>query len=307
MSDISENTIRTDYSGKVVVGSDGSPTARSAVDWAAKRANRDKLPLTILATYPEGQIPTRGAIFKDLTKGVGPLDHIKHLREGAEAHLTETADRVRKEHPELQVEAALAQGDAAAVLAAASETAFVVVVGARGESAPFSVRALGGVADAVTHDAKGSVIVVPQDMQGDPNGPVIVGVDDSDEARAAAERAGRAASRAGAELIAVHAWNEVPWLGFEVTHKAPSPEEHTAAIRKFVEPSLVDYPDVKVSYRNLLGHPADEITKLSRGAQLVVVGSRGRGGFAGLLLGSVSRHVLRASHCPVMVTRVTKK
>jgi nucleotide-binding universal stress UspA family protein len=70
-----------------------------------------------------------------------------------------------------------------------------------------------------------------------------------------------------------------------------------------VSAALVDYPDVAAEVTVVEGHPAPTLLQASRGADLLVVGSRGHGEFAGMLIGSVSQHLVSTAHCPVLVWR----
>ncbi|HZK05478.1 MAG TPA: universal stress protein [Actinomycetaceae bacterium] len=278
MSKTTEHSENRDYSGRVVAGTDGTATAEGAIDWAARYASRHGKSLVVLAAYPGADAPPS-----------------RVQRELVEV----SAQRVRDADPELEVEAVIAKGDPSDALAAASSTADLVVVGARGESAPRRVRALGGVADGTVTHAHGPVLIVPEGAQVEHPGPVVVGVDGSRESAAAVALAAAEASLSGAELVAVHVWTSTTWLSDDVVPHIP--EE--ASVRRFVEPLLTDYPDLAVEYVVKPGHPAGELVERSKTARLVVMGSRGRGGFAGLLLGSVSRGVLRDAQSPVLVTR----
>ena len=110
----------------------------------------------------------------------------------------------------------------------------------------------------------------------------------------------------GATLVAVHAWSDVPVAAYPVIQVSDRYNEAKIAkgvLAKYLAPHKSEYPDVKVEQVIMMDKPAEALVRKSEDAALVVVGSRGRGGVAGLLLGSTSRKVLQAAHCPVMVIR----
>jgi nucleotide-binding universal stress UspA family protein len=116
------------------------------------------------------------------------------------------------------------------------------------------------------------------------------------------------ADRRGLPLTVVHAW--VPeYVGTGIaslaaeTHLQRLAEEEAALAAEVLAGWSEKYPDVAVHRVTVRAHPVAALVDSSKGAELVVVGSRGRGGFAGLLLGSVSQGVLHHAHCPVMVVR----
>ena len=135
---------------------------------------------------------------------------------------------------------------------------------------------------------------------------VVVGVDGSEHSKRAVQRASDEASKHGAELLVVSTW-PTP-LG---TRLAAPPAEVSdqlaqdteAMLRKTLSETLGDSPQVPVNTTVTQGYPAQVLIELSDGADLLVVGSRGLGGFAGLLLGSVSQHVTTNARCTVAVVR----
>ena len=148
-----------------------------------------------------------------------------------------------------------------------------------------------------------AVIHDPADGPVESAGPVVVGVDGSRASELATAVAFDEASRRGAELVALHAWSDsvisaIPqaaWPDFQ-----PEAEE-TLAERMAGWQNR--YPDVRVHRRVVFNQPARNLVAAAESAQLLVVGSHGRGGFAGMLLGSVSSAVVNAVHTPVIVAR----
>lgn len=293
----------TQTRGRVVVGTDGSLPAQTAVDWAATKAEQYGTPLLIMSVMPQFPIPKRAHLFSAMATG----DYHAHLHRRGEHKLGLERDRVLATHPNLTVETALVEDEASFALARASRDARLVVIGARGESAPARVRVLGGTSDAVATHAHGPVAIIPENVDTARRGPVVVGVDDAPEALEAIRIAIGEAQALGVPLVAVHAWDIGPWL--EPPYKGTLPDVGTVEsaldtmIDEILAPHLADAPDVVVEKRILAGNPAVALVKASEEASLVVVGSRGRGGFAGLLLGSTSRELVRQAHCPVIVTR----
>ena len=278
----------SDAKDRIVVGTDGSRRADRAVDWAAGRAAALGLPLLILHVVPGRPTPST-----PLTAVTASFEEGFH--EEALERLERVVRRAHELHDDLDVTGEIVEGNAAYVLAQASKEAALVVVGARGESAPVTVRLLGGVCDQVTAYASGPIAVIPDEEHACPDGPVVLGVDESPEARAAMWFAFETAAARGVPVVAIHAWQD------------RDSREIVARVTDIVDGMLTEaraeYPEVPVEVRVIHGKPHHELVQASKEAGLVVVGSRGIGGFTGLLLGSTSKRVLRDSHCPVVVTR----
>lgn len=290
--------------GRIVVGTDTSEAASAAVDWAAARASDLGKPLLILVAVA----PSPGRIDTLNPEAIAESPFLGRLRGAARDAADRERVRVLAAHPDLVVETAVVIEEPSYPLAAATKDAELVVVGARGYSAPLKVAALGGTSDAVATHAHGPVAVVPEYAIGrtvSPDGPVVVGVDDSEEAQAAIKWAAEEAARRGVPLVAVHSWRAWPWLTDALGGWSISDANLGAGleqmVKDFVDPYLA--PGQAFETRLTMGHPAVRLLEESGSASLVVVGSRGRGGLAGMLLGSTSREVLRQAHCPVVVVR----
>lgn len=295
--------IRLDTAGRIVVGTDGSERAQKAVSWAAERALARKLPLLVVMIIPGPQV---GRSFTAVN------DAYEHqFKDRCIEKLDAEVERLRTDYPGLDISSELVEGYASYVLAQASKNAAEVVVGARGQHAPLKVKLLGGVSDAVVAHAHGPVAVITDEAHENPDGPVVVGIDESDEARAAAELAFEAADVRGVPLIVIHAWDYAmlgtPW---EYDIWDESMTEIMSSLTEQIEGVFADikqrYPNTQVELRVVDSSPAQALIDASLDAGLVVVGSRGRGGFTGLLLGSTSKRVLRDAHCPVIVTRAER-
>lgn len=139
---------------------------------------------------------------------------------------------------------------------------------------------------------------------------IIVGVDGSDQSKAAVEWAYSEAAHHAASLTLVTVWsppaltNNPPYGGLPTEGYADQPRTDALALLDRLVADLEERtPAVEVRTSIEEGHPAKVLIERSREADLLVVGSRGHGGFAGMLLGSVSQHLVAHAHCPVLVTR----
>jgi nucleotide-binding universal stress UspA family protein len=285
----------------IVVGVDGSPASGVAVSWAAAEATRRRRPLHLLHSYALLTAYAGGGTFTDLT-GV----ETQRLESAARTVLDGAVARVRDLAPGVEVTAALHEGPAAQALVEASRTADTVVVGARGRG-PLTAAVLGSVSTQVAMHAHAPVVVVKEheDLEGSRD-RVVVGVDGSADSQACLGYAFEQAVSRGCALEAVHAWST------HATARA-SGEGGEAAERMKTQGRLLlgealagwaqKYPDVEVRRSVVAEHPVTALLERSEGSHLLVVGSRGLGGFAGLVLGSISHGVLQEASCPVAVVR----
>ena len=295
----------------VLVGVDGSPASLNAVDWAAAHAAVHGFAVHLVCSY---SVPSFTA--SALDGGYAALDDTA-IADGARAVLDEAVARVGASG--LRTTSAIASGDAAAVLVELSRGAAAVVVGTRGRGG-FAERLLGTVSSALPAHAHCPTVVVPlrpargqrpEDQLGNRHPVVrriVVGVDGSPSAEVALAAAIREAEVRGAELTAVAGVpvgtgaSLMAWLPSSIDHEAVLRDAATA-LDAVVDRALVDHPGLQVRRHVLDGTGASLLTEFSTAVDLVVVGSRGRGGFAGLLLGSTSQAVLHHAACPVMVVR----
>ncbi|GAA2271360.1 universal stress protein [Glycomyces scopariae] len=136
---------------------------------------------------------------------------------------------------------------------------------------------------------------------------IVVGVDGSPASLRALEWALREAALTGADLEALHAWEVPAAYGTGMVMTLPSSEEFEAAAKeslaRAVELATVNDPGVRVLQNTVAGHPARVLIDAAEGASLLVVGSRGHGGFVGTLVGSVSQYCVSHAPCPVVVVR----
>ncbi|MFC9978122.1 universal stress protein [Spirillospora sp. NPDC127200] len=284
---------------EIIVGVDDSELSMAALDWAVDEARRRDAGLRVLH-----------AVLPWLMRE-HPDPKIAEVREwmvncGREV-LDRALARVRDRAPDLEVTGAVVPGPSSEALVGAAEGALMTVVGTHGANA-LSGMLLGSVAWQVAAHAPGPVVVVRGDGTG-PHGEVVVGVDGSDGSDAAVGFAFQEAALRGARLRAVLAWTfPMPTGGPAGFQPAVYDPELVAADEKRVlMESLAGwrerFPDVEVVPEVVHGTATRALSGASARADLLVVGSRGRGGFAGLVLGSVSHALLHRAHCPVAVVR----
>ena len=284
--------------GSVVVGVDGSPSGESALRWAATEAGRVGQPLHVVHA-----LETELVLSDKLQLGT------KEAPASSDPILTNAVDLVRGLAPDQQVTPHSVTGFAPTTLIAASKVAETVVVGSQGRSALPTVL-LGSVSQQVAIHSDCPVVVVrgTSTEGGVGSGHVVVGVDGSEASKPAIGYAFAYAASTGSSLTAVHTWwweplegisLGEPWIG-DWTEIA---NEEAMLVAELLAGWSEMYPEVPVHRHVVRGDPVVELLDRSRGARLLVVGSRGRGGFIGLVLGSVSRRVLKRATCPVAVVR----
>ena len=292
--------------GVILVGVDGSPESLGAVDWAVARAARNDWRVHILCAYSLPSLTTAS-----LDGGYAALDDTA-VRSGAQAVVDEAVARVQGRN--VVVTSSLETGDPAGVLVDLSGEAALAVVGTRGGGG-FADRLLGTVSSALPAHAHCPTVVVPRHTEGAEYTPVrriVVGVDGSESARKALRWAVHEAEAWEAELTAIAAVpmasgaGALAWLPAAVDR-----EQVLADVRSGLDRAVADavegHPAVVVRRHALDGNAAELMAEFSTAVDLVVVGSRGRGGFSGLLLGSVSQGVLSHASCPVMVVPARTK
>lgn len=279
----------------IVVGVDGSPSSDAAVAWAAHAAVLRGVGLTLVYALPGAASP----VWLDVAL---PQDYWDYQDQRGREILDAArgvAVKAIAGQQEPRIIAKAVPGHAVATLIDYSRNADLVVVGSRGLS-KWSRRLLGSVSSSLAAHAHGAVAVIPETEP--PNGPVVVGVDGSPASAFAAEIAFDEASRRGVELVVVHTWTNLNFEFPDVKWEDLSAEAERALSEQLAG-WCERYPDVVVRRVVMPDKPARQLLAQAETAQLVVVGNRGRGGFAGLLLGSVSSAVVQSSPVPVIVAR----
>ncbi|NJC74055.1 universal stress protein [Planosporangium thailandense] len=280
----------------VIVGVDGSPCSLAAVDAAAREAAVRGAPLHVIYAY----------VWPYIAEPIGPstADTLEgDLHDDAEQLVREAAARARAAAPTVDVRGEAVPGPATPVLVDRSRTAALVVIGDRGLGG-FSGLLLGSVAVELTTHAAAPVLVVRG--RADPRGDVLLGVDGSPGSEPAVAFAFEEAALRGAGLTAVHAWDSpvrtAPDSMLPPIYTTDDVEdEEERVLAESLAGWRCKYPDVPVRRRLVCGPPRPALLDATGTAQLLVVGSRGRGGFTGLLLGSVSQAMVHHAACPVAV------
>ena len=277
----------------VVVGLDGSPSSLVAAEHAARAAVQRSVPLHLVHGYLHAL--DYGIPFNPYDVGIPAPS------ESAQAMLTRTATELVGRWPGLDVGVRQVAGGPGATLVEESRRADLVVVGSRGLGG-FAGLLLGSVGTQVTAHAHCPVLVVRPTEEPIPvEGPVLVGVDGSEPADLAVGYAADEAARRGTTLVLAHVrdGDEIPPDDVSGAREGGDAllDAAAAAVR-------ATHPDLAVEERVLRSaKPEQALVEASGNAALLVVGSRGRGGFTGLLLGSVSQALVQHAHCPVLVAR----
>ncbi|OBG17525.1 universal stress protein [Mycolicibacterium celeriflavum] len=277
----------------ILVAIDGSPAAKVAVDWAAREAAMHRLPLCLIHVIDSPSVP----MWPQEPMPLEPVDRLNQRGRDIIEAATETAKNATAGE-DLAITTELVTARVLPTLVDLSKDAHMIVVGCRGLGA-IRRRLLGSVSWGLLHHAKCPVAVIhdedPLMPQPISKAPVVVGIDGSPASELATAIAFDEASRRGVELAAVHAWSDMS--GYEL------PGCEVPALRREAEVALGErlagwqeqYPDVKIRRVVVMDRPAHQLLEQSDSAQLTVLGSHGRGGFAGMLLGSVSSAVAEAA------------
>jgi len=283
----------------VLVGIDGSDAALRAVRWAVPEARRRRAVLHLVTALAWTEDRLVGL------PGLGQAPYGQYLRTAAEHGLAAAEAAALEADPDLPVERELALSFPAGLLLERSQTAELLVIGDHGRGRIASAVA-GSVAISVAARSTCPIVVVrgPEPAP-DPALPVVVGIDGTPLSEAAIPFAFAAAAARRVPLVAVHTWLD------EINDPALAElvDWQTAAVQ--AEELLAErlagwgekYPDVPVQRVVARGRAALALLDQAARAQLVVVGSRGHGEIAGLLLDSVSNALVHGAACPVAIVR----
>ncbi|WP_127508515.1 universal stress protein [Actinoplanes solisilvae] len=284
----------------VVVGVDGSPSSLDAVELAATEAGLRHLRLHIVHAFvwPASLVAARPA-------REGAPEPATVVRTQADTIVAEAKTHAEKAAAGIVITTEVASGPPSFVLLERSRHATLVVVGDRGLGRFDGILAGSVATHLATYGSTPVVVVRGSEKQG---GPVVVGVDGSARSARALEFAAGEASLRGAELIAVHVWRTPALAGpgdaMPLVYDLDLLEAQEDRRLSTALDGLGDrYPGLRVHRELGRGSAGPVLTSWSRRAQLMVVGDRGRGGFAALLLGSVSQYLIFHSACPVAVVR----
>ncbi|MGB8861089.1 MAG: universal stress protein [Ilumatobacteraceae bacterium] len=290
-----------DRQARVIVGVDGSEGSIEALRWAAHEATRRKQPLHVMTC---AQLPVSieaGMVGAGAFAG-STMDSIVQEQEQVNQR---AVDLARSLGLDLEVTGETVLGAPGYALVSASHADDLVVVGATSHPGRLT-DVLGSVPTVVAHRAKGAVAVVHgTDRHDDTIDRIVVGVDGSAGSEEALLWAVEEALRCGSELVLVHGW-VYPYVGSRTGVAEPRDEMRLDAMRTLEASALRVHavaPSVRCQSIITEESPAKALIDAAAQADLVVVGSRGHGGFSALLLGSVSRTVLQHSPRPVVVVR----
>jgi nucleotide-binding universal stress UspA family protein len=290
--------------GPVIVAYDGSKAARAAAAYGAQEATRRGVGLTMI--YAHQPTPMWGLATPILGDYTWERDWIRQI-------LTEGRNEITAAYPELKIEAKIMSGSPAGALTDASATASLVVTGTQ-STAGIIGHLAGSVAAQIAAHAHTPVIVVRETDSARPHSStsparIIVGLDGSDESQRALAFAVDEAVDRDASIEAVYGWciPEVHDIEPFVNSTYVLEEERAKADRLVAEAvsGWSDrYPDLTIAHRVVYTFdPVDALLQSATGADMIVVGSRGHGGFLGLRLGSTVDGLIRLSSVPVAVVR----
>ncbi len=291
---------RSEHLG-IVVGVDGSTASTAAVRWAARSAAMRDIGLTIvhacLPVVPESSLvewtgPTPSEVMR------AQEEQVQRLIDDATKTANDTAGG-------LHIQAKAIAAAPVPVLLELSNDAQIVVVGRRGRSSLAGVL-LGSVSIAMIHRARCPVAVIHDESPADAasmDAPVLVGIDGSPASELATAIAFDEASWRGVEVVALHAaYDSDPFGIHQLEWADVEPKAHEALAERLAG-WQERYPDVRVRRVVVFDRPAHHLIEQAKTAQLIVVGTRGRGEFTGLLLGSVSAALVQATRTPIIVAR----
>ena len=288
----------------VLVATDGSESAIAAVKWAAAEAQLRGVPLTLANIYSTRIVSYPSEM---------PITVFEVLRDDSEHVVQEAAASVRAQWPDLPTAAVSRTGAVIPVLGEEAEGKELAVIGTRGLGG-FSGLLLGSVGMGLTAQASCAVAVIRGEVPApgtDTTSPIVVGVDGSHHADHALTSAFEEARLRRCPLRIVHCWQD-PTSDAFTTNGPKLPEFDQKQWESLAATQLVEqvatlqssYPDVQVETVVDWRRPTVALLERSEGAQLLVVGSRGRGALKGFVLGSTSRVMVQHATCPVLVTKV---
>jgi nucleotide-binding universal stress UspA family protein len=283
----------------VVVGVDGSAVSTAALRWAVDEARRRSAPLWVVYALDESH--------SESFLLANPVFVAEERRAGKQV-LDVAVGHARGLAADLHVRPVLDLGSPAVVLLTQSAAADLVVLGSRGRGG-FAGMLLGSTSLQVAMHASCAVVVLRSALDGTGAGPsagrIVVGADGSPASERAMRFAFARARQLGLGLTALRAWRS-PAIYVDVpsSPKWEQVEKAEQALQsEGLAPRREQYPEVDVVEKTVQGNAAAALVDESAGAELLVVGSHGRGGYGGLLLGSVSHAALHHARCPVAVVR----
>ena len=282
----------------IVVGVDGSAASKVAVDWAVRNAAMRRTPLKLVNVLN----PPVVMAFPEVPM---PAGFLKWQEEEGRKVLDAALVTARAAAPDIEISTEMVAGPSVPTLVEESKNAQMIVVGCRGRGA-LARGLLGSVSTGLVHHAFCPVAIIHDEdplMPHPSQAPVVVGLDGSPASEQAVAIAFEEASFRGVELVAVFAWSDTGVFEFPGVDWSTQQSLAEETLSERLSGWQERYPDVLVRRVVVADRPAHQLLEQSESAQLLVVGSHGRGGFAGMLLGSVSTRVVHGARLPVIVAR----
>ena len=286
---------------RVLVGVDGSDGSRRALRWAIGEA---------AARYGTVQPVMIWQSAYDMGETYVPVEEAKFV-EAAREHLMESVAEVAGENPTVEIDPLVLEGDPAQILCERSGEVDLLVVGSRGYG-DFAGLLLGSVSSKCAHHSRCPVVIVSKSDQGYRDlgqvGRILVAVDGSEGSRSALRWAIAEAAVRGASVDALSVWHDPYGGDMSLEFEAPyfrrdrfATLEHARELLTLTISEAGRDPAVEIDPLVLQGDPAQILCEHSGDVDLLVVGSRGHGGFSRLMLGSVSSKCAHHSRCPVVI------
>ncbi|GHE49613.1 universal stress protein [Streptomyces capitiformicae] len=281
----------------IVVGVDPDPSKRPAPAWAADEADRRGLPLRLV--HVQG-VPTGG--YRSGEARPSWEEWNRALHGVGDQVLKEAVAFVEARQPTVEVSTLLAEGESAWVLREEARSVFMVVVGSWHLSRRRELFTSASVVLPLSAHASCQVAVVPEPWHVTQEPPYfVVGVDGSAHSAVAVDVAFEEAALRGAHLRALYVWHP-PLLG--ILDEDAAVRECRRVLSETVAGRTATHPDVELHHEVVRSHPVQVLTEASEHALGLVVGTRGHGGFTGMLLGSVSQGVLHHARSPAITVPV---
>lgn len=280
----------------IIVGADGSPESTRAIEWAADEAALRKCPLRIVHAMAPWLYD----------RNVDPrLVSVREwLLAGGQELLGAAVEAARGRAAWLDVVGETLPGGASRVLLEQARNASMIVIGGHGAGAVAGLLLGSTALQVVSHSPVPAVVA--RHAEPVARDEIAVGVDEPPIGEPALAFAFEEAALRGARLRTVHVWSDPGAIGTRgvtplIYDAGIVAAEHTHRLNEGLSPWRESYPEVEVVTEVVHGRPVRILSGVSARADLLVVGTRGRGGFAGLALGSVSHGLLHNAHCPLAV------
>lgn len=279
-------------SERYLIGVDGSEQSRVALAWGLARATERSASVELLHVADDSFLSESVAFLSEAQQASEQILQVETEYAKSLGFAGSISGRAVVGHPIAEIEEA-------------SKHADLLILGAH-EGSRFAGSFFGTRAVKVAAVSHCPVAVIPP-IDAQPKTGVVVGVDGSEASKKAIAFAAAEASRRSVPLIAVYAWMPPLTPGLEYLWSEELVESQRAAAEEAIAIGVAGlserYPDLEVRREIVQAPPVSALVQAAEGAEMVVVGSRGRGGISRLLLGSVSHGVLQALPCPVVVTR----